>query len=76
MFSAILTFFKNIGNLIAIVKAILALIEEFRRVKEAQRQAEQQEKKQKREEAVDQQVDAQTEEEFDRAQDTIVDNKP
>lgn len=76
MFSAIVAFLKNIGAIVYVMKALIDLIREFQRIKDAQREAESEKKRLEREKAIDEQQKAQNEEEFDRAQDDIVRNKP
>lgn len=72
----ILEMFKNIGAIVALIRAIIDLIREFKAVKEAQKKKEAEQKEARRDEAIEKLKNAETEKDFDDAQDQLVDNKP
>jgi len=65
---------SGIFNAIALLLKLLKLWDQFGDYMDAKRVAEAEEKRQRREQAIRDQQNAKTEEEFDDAQDRIVDN--
>lgn len=76
MWAAIVAAMKGVGALVSVIRAIFSLIAEFQAIQEANKKAEAEKRRQEREKAADDLANAQTEEEFDNAQDRLVDNKP
>ena len=68
-----------ISQIFLVIELILKLFgawEKFQDYSDKRKNAEAEERRQKRDKAVDDQQKAKTEDEFDKAQDTIVGNKP
>ena len=65
-----------ISAILELIKAFISLWKQFKAWKEQKRIEEQEKKEQERKDSADKLKNAETEDDFDRAQDELVNNKP